>query len=140
MIEPEVAFNDSDDNMRLQEDFVSYLVRRALERRAAELEVLERDTAPLERVTPPFLRLDYGDAISLLQHKGSATSGATTWRRRRIADRRGVRPAGIRDELSEGGEGVLHEGESGRSAHGSVRRPARARRVRRDHRRHPARG
>ena len=28
MIEPEVAFYDSDDNMRLQEDFVSYLVRR----------------------------------------------------------------------------------------------------------------
>ena len=28
MIEPEVAWNDSDDNMRLQEDFVSYLVAR----------------------------------------------------------------------------------------------------------------
>ena len=38
MIEPEVAWNDSDDNMRLQEDFVSYLVQRVLERRAAELE------------------------------------------------------------------------------------------------------
>ncbi|HET6680965.1 MAG TPA: amino acid--tRNA ligase-related protein, partial [Gemmatimonadaceae bacterium] len=28
MIEPEVAWNDSEDNMRLQEDFVSYLVAR----------------------------------------------------------------------------------------------------------------
>ena len=26
MVEPEVAFNDSDDNMRLQEEFVSYIV------------------------------------------------------------------------------------------------------------------
>ncbi|HTL96452.1 MAG TPA: amino acid--tRNA ligase-related protein, partial [Gemmatimonadaceae bacterium] len=73
MIEPEVAWNDSDDNMHLQEDFVSYLVRRALDRCAADLIVLERDTAPLERVTPPFVRLDYGDAIELLKRKGSTT-------------------------------------------------------------------
>jgi asparaginyl-tRNA synthetase len=73
MIEPEVAFNDSDDNMRLQEDFVSFLVRRCLDRRKAELQELERDTAPLERVLAPFVRLDYGDAITLLQRKGSET-------------------------------------------------------------------
>ncbi|HEX6809675.1 MAG TPA: asparagine--tRNA ligase [Gemmatimonadaceae bacterium] len=73
MIEPEVAWNDSDDNMRLQEDFVSYLVRRALDRCADDLVVLERDIAPLERVVPPFVRLDYSDAIVLLEHKGSAT-------------------------------------------------------------------
>lgn len=73
MIEPEVAWNDSDDNMRLQEDFVSYLVHRALDRCAADLAVLERDTAPLERVTPPFVRLDYGQAIELLKRKGSTT-------------------------------------------------------------------
>jgi asparaginyl-tRNA synthetase len=72
MIEPEVAWNDSDDNMRLQEDFVSHLVRRALDRCAADLQMLERDTAPLERVTPPFVRLDYGDAVSLLKRKSSA--------------------------------------------------------------------
>jgi asparaginyl-tRNA synthetase len=74
MIEPEVAWNDSDDNMRLQEDFVSYLVRRSLDRCAADLAVLERDTAPLERVTPPFVRLDYGDAVELMKRKGSTTA------------------------------------------------------------------
>ena len=26
MVEPEVAWNDSDDNMRLQEEFVAYIV------------------------------------------------------------------------------------------------------------------
>src|SRR3712207_5495162 len=41
MIEPEVAWNDSDDNMRLQEEFVAYLVRRVLDRRRAELLELE---------------------------------------------------------------------------------------------------
>ena len=71
MIEPEVAWNDNDDNMRLQEDFVSYLVHRALDRCAADLALLERNIAPLERVTPPFVRLDYGDAIELLKRKGS---------------------------------------------------------------------
>ena len=44
------------------------------------------------------------------------------------------------DELSEGGEGLLHEGESGRSAHRAVRRLPRAGRLRRDHRRVTARG
>jgi asparaginyl-tRNA synthetase len=70
MCEPEVAWNDSDANMKLQEEFVSYLVQRALERCAEELKLLERDTTPLERVRPPFPRVDYGDAVALLQEKG----------------------------------------------------------------------
>ena len=71
MVEPEVAFADSDDNMRLQERFVSYLVERALERCAEELQVLERDTARLERVKPPFPRISYTDAVTLLRSRGS---------------------------------------------------------------------
>jgi asparaginyl-tRNA synthetase len=73
MIEPEVAWNDSSDNMRLQEDFVSFLVQRVLERRREELNELERDTTKLERVKPPFPRIDYSDAIVTLETKGSAT-------------------------------------------------------------------
>jgi asparaginyl-tRNA synthetase len=71
MVEPEVAFADSADNMRLQEEFVSYLVERALERCQEELAVLERDTAKLEGVRPPFPRLSYTDAVARLQEKGS---------------------------------------------------------------------
>jgi asparaginyl-tRNA synthetase len=70
MVEPEVAWYDSDDNMKLQEDFVSYIVGRCLERRRDELEVLERDTAPLECVAPPFPRISYGEAIERLQSLG----------------------------------------------------------------------
>jgi asparaginyl-tRNA synthetase len=73
MIEPEVAWNDSADNMRLQEDFISYIVQRCLERRCAELRELERDTAPLERVKAPFHRVDYTDAVAVIQEKGSET-------------------------------------------------------------------
>jgi asparaginyl-tRNA synthetase len=71
MIEPEMAWYDSDDNMRLQEEFVGYLVRRALERRGAELRELERDTSKLEKVVPPFPRIDYSAAIEILERKGS---------------------------------------------------------------------
>ncbi|MHB1223750.1 MAG: asparagine--tRNA ligase [Gemmatimonadaceae bacterium] len=72
MIEPEVAFNDSDDNMRLQEELVSYLVRRVLDRCPAELAEVERDTSKLETATAPFPRVDYTDAVATLQGKGSA--------------------------------------------------------------------
>jgi asparaginyl-tRNA synthetase len=71
MVEPEVAFNDSDANMRLQEAFVSYIVARALERRGEELKELERDIAPLERVTAPFPRVSYTDAVGKLNQLGS---------------------------------------------------------------------
>lgn len=71
MVEPEVAFNDSNDNMRLQEDFVSYIVGRCLERRRAELAELERDVSKLEPVKPPFPRIDYNDAVKILTDKGS---------------------------------------------------------------------
>jgi asparaginyl-tRNA synthetase len=72
MVEPEVAFNDSDANMRLQEEFVSYVVGRALDRRREELKELERDTAPLERVHAPFPRMSYTEAIDYLQQQGTA--------------------------------------------------------------------
>jgi asparaginyl-tRNA synthetase len=56
--------------MRLQEDFVSYIVERALERCRDELATLERDVTKLETVKTPFPRLDYGDAVTVLQGKG----------------------------------------------------------------------
>ena len=71
MVEPEVAFNDSDANMRLQEEFVSFLVARALERCAEPLRELERDPARLERITPPFPRISYSEAIPKLNALGS---------------------------------------------------------------------
>jgi len=73
MIEPEVAWNDSNDNMRLQEDFVSYIVQRCLERRADDLKLLERDLTKLERVKPPFPRIEYTAAVEVINKKGSAT-------------------------------------------------------------------
>src|SRR5438876_6129747 len=70
MVEPEVAWNDSEANMRLQEEFVSYIVMRAIERRKAELAELERDVKPLEAVRPPFPRISYTDAVAKLKGLG----------------------------------------------------------------------
>jgi len=70
MVEPEVAFMDLDGDMKLAEDFISYVVGRALETRSEELKVLERDTAALARVQPPFPRITYAEAIDILQKNG----------------------------------------------------------------------
>jgi asparaginyl-tRNA synthetase len=70
MVEPEVAWNDSNDNMVLQEQFISYIVQRCLERCSDELQELERDISKLENIKPPFPRISYTEAIERLQAKG----------------------------------------------------------------------
>jgi asparaginyl-tRNA synthetase len=77
MIEPEVAFADHADNLVLQEQFVSAIVSRVLERRADDLRTLERDTAPLERVKPPFPRISYDDALRLIADHQGQVEGTT---------------------------------------------------------------
>jgi asparaginyl-tRNA synthetase len=70
MVEPEIAFCDLYDLMEVEEQFVSYIVQRVLERRAKELEVLERDISRLAKVEPPFPRLSYDEAVELLRKQG----------------------------------------------------------------------
>jgi len=70
MIEPEVAFADLDDDMALAEDFLVEVVGRVIEERKAELAILERDLAPLERVQKPFPRIRYEEALALLAAEG----------------------------------------------------------------------
>ena len=70
MVEPEMAFAGLDDDMDLAERFLAHIVGRVLERRTAELRILERDLAKLERVQPPFPRITYAEAIERLQRKG----------------------------------------------------------------------
>jgi asparaginyl-tRNA synthetase len=70
MLEPEVAFCDLSGAMDLAEDLVAHVVRRVLEERKPELEILERDVSKLEAVKKPFPRISYAEAVKLLQQKG----------------------------------------------------------------------
>jgi asparaginyl-tRNA synthetase len=70
MVEPEVAFNDLNDNMDLAEDFLVHIVQSVLKNRAAELKTLERNTAFLEKVQKPLPRITYDEAVAILHQKG----------------------------------------------------------------------
>jgi asparaginyl-tRNA synthetase len=70
MVEPEMAYADLDDVIRLAEGLVSSVVGRVLEQRRTELAVLERDTTKLEAVTAPFPRITYDEAVARLQAAG----------------------------------------------------------------------
>jgi asparaginyl-tRNA synthetase len=71
MVEPEAAYFNLDDDMKLAEDFVSYIVGRVLERRKEELKRLERDTKLLEAsASTPYPRISYDEAIEKLKAKG----------------------------------------------------------------------
>jgi len=73
MVEPEVAYAELDDIMKLGEDYVSYIVQRVLEKRQEELNILERDTSLLEKVTVPFPRISYHEAFDILEKEGTET-------------------------------------------------------------------
>ncbi len=70
MVEPEVAYLDLNGDMDLAEDFVSTVVQQVLKSRRKELEVLQRDLEPLERVKKPFPRISYAEAVDILNRSG----------------------------------------------------------------------
>ncbi|MGG4491925.1 asparagine--tRNA ligase [Metabacillus idriensis] len=70
MIEPEMAFYEFEDNLVVQENYVSYIVQSVLENCKLELTTLGRDTAKLEQIKAPFPRISYDDAIKFLNEKG----------------------------------------------------------------------
>lgn len=72
MLEAEASFMDQAQNMQLQEDMIVYVVKRVLERRAADLKTLERDITPLQITAQGnFPRIRYTDAVAQLQKLGS---------------------------------------------------------------------
>lgn len=70
MIEAEMAYVDLEENMRIQEDMVSYVVSRVLERCPNELKALERDLVKLENIKAPFPRISYTEAVEILNKAG----------------------------------------------------------------------
>ena len=73
MVEPEVAFIDLDDLMDLEEDFIKYCVKWALDNCKEDLEFLNKmvDKGLIERlqgiINTEFVRLSYTEGIEILQ-------------------------------------------------------------------------
>ena len=69
--EAEMSFVEHKENLQTQEDLVRYIVESVIDERSPELSELKRDIDQLRgEVADPFPRVDYGDAIRLLQDKG----------------------------------------------------------------------
>ncbi len=74
MVEPEIAFATLDDIKVLGEDLIVSIIERVLENQKEALDVLERETAPLENIKKPFPQITYEDAIRVLNEKGNSIS------------------------------------------------------------------
>ena len=85
MIEPEIAFADLDDNADLAEDFLKYIFRAVLAERGDDMAFFAERNEPtaisrLEAfVSAPFARLDYAEAIAILQKSGRKFDYPVEW-------------------------------------------------------------
>ncbi|OPZ14590.1 MAG: Asparagine--tRNA ligase [Bacteroidetes bacterium ADurb.BinA261] len=85
MIEPEVAFNDINDNMDLAEDFLKYLIRYALDNCREDIEFLAKmyDNELIDRlnfvVDNNFIRLTYAEGIKILEESGEKFEFPVHW-------------------------------------------------------------
>lgn len=71
MIEPEMAYCDLNLDMDYAEGLVEYIVHQVLENRKDELEILERDIAPLLKIQRPFPRIHYDDAVKMIKEENA---------------------------------------------------------------------
>lgn len=70
MVEAEMAYCDMDENMKVQEEMVYFVIQRVLERCEKELTLLGRDVEKLKRIQLPFPRISYTEAVEILRKAG----------------------------------------------------------------------
>ena len=85
MIEPEIAFADLDDDMRLAEDMIKYIISYVLEHAPEEMAFFNQfvDQGLLERLnhvlTSDFGRVTYTDAIEILEKHNDQFAYPVHW-------------------------------------------------------------
>jgi len=85
MIEPEIAFADLNDDMKLAEDMLKYVIKDVMEKCSDELEFLNNfvDKQLLERLNfvanAEFAHITYTEAIDILQKSGKTFEFPVTW-------------------------------------------------------------
>jgi len=72
MMDAEAAFVEHDENIKIQEELVTFMVQKVLEKNQKELTLLKRDTKPLENIKPPFYRFTHAEVIQKLREMGSS--------------------------------------------------------------------
>ncbi len=68
-VEPEWAFAEMDDLMRVEEDLLSYVCHKIVENCRREMEDLDVDISKLMAVKTPFPKITYTEAIEMLNEK-----------------------------------------------------------------------
>lgn len=71
MVEAEASFVNFEENMKIQEELVLYIIRAVLKNHQKELAVLGRDLKLLQKIKKPFLRMTYAKTIRKLQDLGA---------------------------------------------------------------------
>jgi asparaginyl-tRNA synthetase len=85
MIEPEVAFADLAANAQLAEDFLKYIFGALLDERKDDMAFFEKFVDPEAQkrlaalVTSKFERMDYGEAVKLLEKSGEKFEFPVSW-------------------------------------------------------------
>jgi asparaginyl-tRNA synthetase len=85
MVEPEIAFADLNDDAALAEDFLKYLFKTVLEKCPDDLAFFNQfvDDSCLSRLQSmadnAFVRMDYSDAITILQNSGKSFEYEVKW-------------------------------------------------------------
>tara|TARA_R110002111_G_scaffold258777_1_gene328138 strand:+ start:67 stop:738 length:672 start_codon:yes stop_codon:yes gene_type:complete len=85
MIEPEMAFADLQDDMKLGQEFIQYLVKYTIEECAEDLELFAKFvdknlmTTLDNIINNDFIRLPYTEAITILEQSGKKFEYDVTW-------------------------------------------------------------
>src|SRR5437016_7457609 len=81
MVEREVAYATLDGLMDLGEGLISFIVKRCLERRRADLQTIGRDLTKLGNIEAPFPRISYDAAVKMLEegHTKGALENKFEW-------------------------------------------------------------
>ncbi|PIZ99266.1 MAG: asparagine--tRNA ligase [Candidatus Komeilibacteria bacterium CG_4_10_14_0_2_um_filter_37_10] len=71
MMDAEMAFYRHEDNLALQEQLIYFVIQQVLNKNKVELQILERDLGPLQKIQLPFTRLTHAEVVQKLNKMGS---------------------------------------------------------------------
>jgi len=70
MMDAEIPFIQQEENMKIQEQLIYYILQQVLEKNIQELDILGRDTTPLKKISLPFKRMTHVEFVEDLIAKG----------------------------------------------------------------------